>query len=169
MATGQTSQLQTRLHAQVSVVCLSSARSVEHFLQPFLSLGYVTLYHITSAASTAAIAGASVATAGTVAVAAGTVVAAAAGTANTVRRMIPHPIIEQVGQQGRRGSVALSRRRLIAALSFWEVDREEFHWLLVVVSKCRQQAGMGARRKENKESTLSNQRCLDVCRKHKGH
>jgi len=127
-------------------------------------LGYVTLYHITSAASTAAIAGASVATAGSVAAA-----AAAAGTANTVRRMIPHPIIEQVGQQGRRGSVALSRRRLIAALSFWEVDREEFHWLLVVVSKCRQQAGMGARRKENKESTLSNQRCLDVCRKHKGH
>ena len=133
-------------------------------MQPFLSLGYVTLYHITSAASTAAIAGASVATAGSVAAA-----AAAAGTANTVRRMIPHPIIEQVGQQGRRGSVALSRRRLIAALSFWEVDREEFHWLLVVVSKCRQQAGMGARRKENKESTLSNQRCLDVCRKHKGH
>jgi hypothetical protein len=128
-------------------------------------LGYVTLYHITSAASTAAIAGASVATAGIVA---GTVVAAAAA-ANTVRRMIPHPIIEQVGEQGRRGSVALSRRRLIAALSFWEVDREEFHWLLVVVSKCRQQAGMGARRKENKESTLSNQRCLDVCRKHKGH
>ena len=166
MATGQTSQLQTRLHAQVSVVCLSSARSVEHFLQPFLSLGYVTLYHITSAASTAAIAGASVATAGIV-TAAGTVVAVAA--ANTVRRMIPHPIIEQVGEQGRRGSVALSRRRLIAALSFWEVHREEFHWLLVVVSKGRQQAGMGARRKENKESTLSNQRCLDVCRKHKGH
>ena len=163
LATGQTSQLQTRLHAQVSVVCLSSARSVEHFLQPFLSLGYVTLYHITSAASTAAIAGASVAAAGTV------VAAAAARAANTVRRMIPHPIIEQVGQQRRRGSVALSRRRLIAALSFWEVHREEFHWLLVVVSKCRQQAGMGARRKENKESTLSNQRCLDVCRKHKGH
>jgi hypothetical protein len=133
-------------------------------------LGYVTLYHITSAASTAAIAGASVATAGIVTVVAGTVVAAAAAAANTARRMIPHPIIEQVGQQRRRGSVALSRRRLIAALSFWEVHREEFHWLLVVVvSKCRQQAGMGARRKENKESTLSNQRCLDVCRKHKGH
>ena len=138
-------------------------------MQPFLSLGYVTLYHITSAASTAAIAGASVATAGIVVAAAGPVVAVAASAANTVRRMIPHPIIEQVGEQGRRGSVALSRRRLIAALSFWEVDREEFHWLLVVVSKCRQQAGMGARRKENKESTLSNQRCLDVCRKHKGH